>query len=163
MSVYFEGNAFIDKGVVKNALLTNNTISNSAITTSSIDMNSQNITSVKDPILDQDAATKKYVDEKVSLFGVGIFTLSGTLKVQISNYTSGSYTIMVNSITLNGPSATFHVTKNSSIYNAQCNRISASPGNGSHITLFVTWPINDGIYLHKNGQLFDGSYGIKII
>ena len=161
MSVYFEGNAFIDEGRVQNALLTNNSINNSIITTSSLDMNLQNITSVKDPINPQDAATKKYVDD----LGVVIsnISLSGTSSTLISSNLSGSYIITVKNIIINGPSATFHVTKISSTLNAQCNRISASPGYLSTITLFVTWPPSSGIYLNKNGSLYDGSYQIKIM
>jgi hypothetical protein len=161
MSVFFEGNAFIDEGQVQNALLTNNTISNSAIITSSLDMNLENITNVKDPINPQDAATKKYVDD----LGVVIsnITLSGTTGTLISSNQSGSYNITVRNNVINGPTATFHVTKNSSSLNAQCNRISASPGYSTTITLFVTWPPNNGIFLNKNGSLFDGSYQIKLI
>lgn len=161
MSVFFEGNAFIDEGRVQNASLTNNTISNSAIITSSLDMNLENITNVKDPINPQDAATKQYVDD----LGIVIsnVTLTGTSSTLISSNQSGSYIIKITNNIINGPSASFHVTKNSSTLNAQCNRISASPGYSSNITLFITWPPSSGIYLNKDGLLFDGSYQIKII
>lgn len=161
MSVYFEGNAFIDQGRVQNALLTNNSISNSIITTSSLDMNLENITSVKDPVNPQDAATKQYVDD----LGIVLsnISLSGTTGTLISSNQNGSYIITVKNLVINGPSATFSVTKTSTTLNAQCNRISASPGYSSTITLFVTWPPNDGIYLNKNGSLYDGSYQIKIM
>jgi len=65
MSVFFEGNAYIDECDVLNA-----TIGNCAITTSSIDMNMQPIVNTGDPIAPQDVVTLNYLD---SLIGTKIF------------------------------------------------------------------------------------------
>ena len=161
MSVYFEGPALIDGGKVTNVVATNNSISSSVITTSTIDMNLENITNVKDPINLQDAATKNYVDNNGIV--ISDITLSSTTPTLISTSLSGSYVINFKNLILNGPSAVFNITKNDATRIGICNRISAAPGAFSNITLFITWPINSGIYLNKNGSSFDGGYRIKII
>lgn len=161
MSVFFEANAYIDTGQINNVILTGSSISNCIITTSLLDMNMQNITSVKDPINLQDAATKKYVDD----LGIVVksITLLGTNNTLISDVLFGSFVITVSNIILNGPSAIFHVTKNDSAKTSHIVRTVASPGNNSNIFLELSWPIGSGIYLKKTGNLYDGSYKIKLI
>ena len=156
MSGYFEGNAFIDGGT-----LVNSTISNCNITTSSLDMNMENITSVKDPILDQDAATKKYVDD----LGIVIktVTLTNTDLTEIIDYNMGSYVITVTNLVFNGPSGIFNVTKNNPTKEAHIVRTVAALGNGSDISLKITWSPNTGIRLSKTGTDYNGSYRVKIM
>lgn len=161
MSVYFEGNAFIDGGRIQNTLVTSSTVSNSAIISSSLDMNLANITSVKDPILQQDAATKQYVDD----LGVVIssVTLTGTSDTLISSQLKGCFVIIVSNLVLNGPSAIFNVSKNEASRQAHVVRTVASPGYLTRVLLDVTWPPNSGILLKKSGASFDGSYRIKVM
>jgi hypothetical protein len=160
-SVYFEGNAFIDGGRSQNVTVTSSSISNCAITTSSIDMNSANITSVRDPILPQDAATKKYVDDLGIVLST--ITLSGVATSQISPRLKGSFVITVSNVVLNGPSATFHVTKNEASREAHVVRITACPGISTNTFLKITWPPTLGIFLMKTNTSFDGSYNIKLM
>lgn len=161
MSVYFEGNAYIDGGQVQDAIITLSSIGSCSITTSSIDMNMQNITSVKDPIQPQDAATKKFVEDLEITFA--IINLNGQSQTLISNLLQGSYIIKVNNIVMNGPTAIFNVTKSEASRNAHIVRITATPGYNSNNTLVLTWPPNSGIYLQKTGTTFDGSYRVKIM
>jgi hypothetical protein len=156
MSVYFEGNAYIDSGTVVNT-----TISNCSITTSSLDMNLANITSVKDPILQQDAATKQYVDD----LGIVIKTISltSTTTTQIFDYNMGSFVITITNLVNNGPSGVFNVTKNNSTKEAHIVRTVAAVGNGTDTSLKITWPPNSGILLSKTGNDYDGSYKVKLM
>jgi hypothetical protein len=161
MSVYFEGNAFIDGGHIQNTRIMSSTVDNSAITTSTLDMDMNNITSVKDPIDPQDAATKKYVDDLDIV--ISSVTLNGTGGTLISSYNQGSYVITVNSIVLNGPTGVFHVTKSDASRQAHVVRTAAAPGYMTNITLMVSWPQNSGIFLRKTGGNFDGSYRVKVM
>lgn len=161
MSVYFEANAFIDGGQVQNLNITSCTIGNSSINTSSLDMNMANITSVKDPINNQDAATKKYVDNlEIILKSI---TLTGTSYTEISTNIKGSYIITISNEILNGPSAIFHVTKSETTRNAHIVRTVASPGYMSSVFLELSWNPNSTILLKKTGNQYDGSYKVKIM
>lgn len=161
MSVFFEANAFIDTGQINNVLLTGSSISNCIITTSLLDMNMQNITSVKDPINIQDAATKKYVDDLGII--VKAVSLIGNNNTLISNESIGSFVITVTNIVLNGPSAIFHITKNDPTKQSHIVRTVASPGINTNIFLELDWPIGSGIFIRKTGNAYDGSYKIKMI
>jgi hypothetical protein len=160
-AVSYEGNAFIDGGKIQNLIITNTSISNSVITTSSLDMNLANITSVKDPINLQDAATKKYVDDLYIVY-VDV-TLSGTSPTIISSNLKGTYRINVTNSIINGPSAAFDVTKNEASNNAHIIRTVACPGISSYTTVNVLWPPNTGIQLYKTGNDYDGNYLVKLM
>lgn len=170
MSVFFEGNAFIDGGAVRNV-----TIGNSFIQTTSIDMlsssgNLQNITNVKDPIQDQDAATKKYVDQKsyinldIELTGIEptflINNLSGSLDVTIQYYTT-YYTN--NDINFSPPLAKFKISKNVPTQYPHIIREIGIPAENTGEFLNITWNPNSGVYINKTGINYDGQYKVKII
>lgn len=161
MSVSYEGNIYIDGGEAHNIIIESSSVGNSVITTSLIDMDLENITNVKDPILLQDAATKNYVDSLGIVLST--ITLTNTDLTLISTNQSGSFVITITNLILNGPSGIFNITKNNSTRLAQINRLVSSPGYSTDISLNITWPISDGIYLNKTGSNYDGSYRIKII
>jgi hypothetical protein len=165
MSVFFEGNGYFDGSYLLNSTIGNNYIGTSSIRTSTIDMlsttgNYTNITSVKDPINPQDAATKNYVD----ILGIVISqnTLSGTQGTLVSNIQTGSFVVTVTNLVLNGPSAVFNITKNIASNCGQVMRTVAAPGIGNTV-LDMNWPANGGVYLVKSSRFCDGSYQVKMI
>lgn len=167
MSFFFEGNGFFDGSIVVNSSIGSTLITQSAITKTSLDMldtygNFQHITNVKDPLLNQDAATKKYVDDLQIV--ISNVTLSGTSLSLVSNNDKGSFVITISNLILNGPSAIFHVSKNEATNFAHIVRTVAVPGQSStNVFLELTWPIGDGLYLSKTGLSFDGTYKVKIM
>ena len=165
-SFFGEGNFYMDASILINSSISNNIITTSQISTCTIDMlstsgNYQNITNVKNPILNQDAATKSYVDA----LGISIqnYTLTNTLGSLISTDLSGSFVITVKNLIFNGPSAIFNITKNEQGICGNGVRTAAAPGTGTSITLDISWPSNSGIILFKNGAQYDGSYKVKIM
>jgi hypothetical protein len=161
MAVSFAGNAFIDGGYIDSTTVANTVVSTCRIEKSSIDMDGDNITSVKDPILLQDAATKNYVDSLGIV--ISVVSLNGTSSTLVSSASKGSFLVLVDSIVSNGPSAVFIVSKNSSTKEAHIVRQVATPGDSSNTTLWVSWPPGSGILLYKNGASYDGSYSVKIL
>jgi hypothetical protein len=148
---YSETNAYIGSGYIENT----------SIVKSSIDMNLENITSVKDPINPQDAATKYYVDTAVSSLSSSNVTLSGTSGTLISSMTSGVYIVKVVSNILNGPFATFNVLKPFG-NDPKIDTVSQSPGKSPLTFLKIKWD-NTGMFLSKTSSSFDGSYSIVLV
>jgi len=163
MSVFFEGNAFIDGGQLQNANVTSCTVSNSAINTSSLDMNMQNITSVLDPIQPQDAATKKYVDD----LGIVIndYLISGTVETEISNTMYGTYTLTIKKRENDGPTAIFNISKIDQNSPAHIVRTVGTPGISidTRVMLLLKWLPNENIKIYKTHSSFDGLYTVKLM
>lgn len=161
MSFYLQANAYLNNSFILQSSLSSCSISNSTITNSSIDMNFKNITSVLDPINLQDAATKKYVDD----LGIIIqnINLNNTTSSLIHTSLYGSFIITVTNNVLNGPSAIFHISKNTSTVKPHISRTISCNGLSSQNTLYITWNENEGIYLYKTLNTFNGSYKVKII
>lgn len=184
MSFFYEGNAYLEQSYITNSTISNDIITISSINTSSIDMlsssgNYQNITSVKDPINRQDAATKSYVDSlgivisdytltstSSTLISTPIITQTTSGNVLVTSSTSpnyGSYVLTITNLVSGGPSAIFNITKNQTSNCGAVMRTVASPGNDHNCTIDVKWPANSGILLYKTNPNYDGSYRVKLI
>lgn len=166
MSFFFEGNGYFSGSYLTNSTVTSNVITSCAISTSSIDMlnsagNYQNITNVAMPINPNDAAIKLYVDN----LGIRIndFTLTNTTGITISSAITGSFVVTVTNLVLNGPSATFHITKNSPSVCGHVVRHTLAPGLNTLTTLDITWPTFSGPVLNKSNESYDGSYRVKMM
>jgi hypothetical protein len=166
MSFAIEGNAYLDESYVLNSSIGTSVFTGGVIRTSSIDMlntagNYQNITNAAMPIQNHDVVIKLYVDN----LGIVIndITLTQTNNTSIGGNNSGSYTITVTNLVLNGPSGTFHITKNDVSISGHVNRITACPGSGTPCLLNITWPSYSTPLLSKTSNSYDGSYRVKII
>lgn len=157
--VVFRGNAAITNGQI-----TNTKVQSSQITASSLDMNGANITSVADPVQDQDAATKFYVDQRASSAGqIYTITLTGSSFTSIA-YLSvpGAYFITVGGGPSGSAVAVFTVAKSSAGFAAQVFRIgSQNASTGEDLQL--QWPPNSPVVIRKNGTAHDGTYQVKIL
>ena len=166
MSFCMEGNFYLDASYITNSTTSNSVLTKSSITMSSIDMlsstgNYMNIINAAMPIQNHDVAIKQYVDN----LGIVIndITLTQTNDTSIGGNNSGSYTITVTNLVLNGPSGTFHITKNDVSISGHVNRITACPGSGTPCLLNITWPSYSTPLLSKTSNSYDGTYRVKII
>lgn len=160
MSVFFEGNVYLDESKVHNSDIQTSTIQQSGITTSTLDMNSQTITSVADPVNPQDAATKNYVDKVGSIYEITLTATNWTLVT--SNFLKGSLIVSISNNELDGPNATFHMVKSEPTRPKNSNRLSAAPGLTTGEQLQSRWEPSTGIEIRKTGINYDGSYIVKI-
>lgn len=165
-SFFFEGNGFFSDSYLINSTITNNIITSSKISTSSIDMldtagNYQNITNVATPINPHDVVIKQYVDDLDTR--LQNYDLIGTVGTLLTNDLSGSYIVTIKNLVMNGPSATFHITKNTPSICGHIIRHTLCPGLGTLTTLDIKWPQFSGPVLAKSNDSYDGSYRVKII
>lgn len=166
MSFFFEGNGFFADSYLTNSSITNNIITSSTISQSSLDMldvsgNYQNITNVAIPINPHDAVIKQYVDDLN--IRVKNYDLIGTTGTLLTNDLSGSFVLTITNLVMDGPSASFHITKNSPGICGHIVRHTLSPGITSLTTLNIIWPAYSGPILIKNNNSYDGSYRVKIM
>jgi hypothetical protein len=146
---YFKSNSYINGGFVKNVEITN----------SSLDMNGSTITSVQDPSLPQDAATKNYVDSLTGYLNVSLSAQNFSL---VSDKLKGSIQLIIEAIVEDGPSGIFLLSKTKSTKHAHIVRQISSPGDSSEKEqLMVRWDPGSGIELKKTNNGFDGNYSIR--
>lgn len=166
MSFFFEGNGYFSGSYLINSTTSNNIISASAISSSSINMlstagNYQNITNAAMPVNDNDVAIKLYVDNLGIRFNN--ITLTGTQQTSISSDYNGSFVITVTNLISNGPSATFHISKNEPTVCGHVIRHTLSPGTTTLTALNIKWPINSTPMISKSNNDYDGTYRIKLM
>lgn len=154
------GNYYLDC----NSKVTNSYVSNSTITTSSIDMNGGSIKNIGTPIQPTDSVNKAYVDNAVGNVTSAIqVTLTGTNWSDVITSTSGSVNFVVKNIVANGPSASFSISKNSSIINGNPNRTVSCAGIGTLERLDIQWLASGPLQIRKTGMNYDGVYNIIIV
>lgn len=145
-------------------------VTNSAINSSTLDMNFKPITSVRNPIQPQDAATRWYVDNKLDEFSTTLenpfagylVTLSGTEETDIVNLRPGSYIVTATPLKDGYPTATFSISKNSVYSPGHIARITGVPGSYTPEQLEVIWPPGNVLKLKKNGPGYDGDYVVDM-
>lgn len=153
---YLDTTAFLSDSFIKTSQITQ-----SAITQSTLDMNMNNITSVRDPVDQQDAATKEYVDNQVSsIVQTQNITLTGQAFAEVINLSHGAYKLMVHSTFEGGPIGEFTCMKISGSSVGIVNAEALKTPTGEQ--LIVTWPANSAILMRKSGDNFDGIYRVRI-
>jgi hypothetical protein len=124
-------------------------------------MDMKNITSVKDPVDRQDAATKGFVEDQLaSIIQTQMVQLNGQAFAEVINLTYGAYKLIVQSTFEGGPVGEFTCMKisNGTIGTINANAIKTPTGE----QLIVTWPANSAILIRKSGDNFDGLYRVRI-
>ena len=158
---YFSGNASLIGKSVRKVLVTNSTIN-----TSELDMNLKNITSVKDPIAPQDAATRRYVDHTVdrvaqdmeNFFTGFIVELKGVDFTTVAHIKPGSYLVTITPLVDGFPTASFAISKASTYSAGNVMRMTAGPGMYTPEQLDLQWPVEGVLMLRKTGVGYDGEY-----
>jgi hypothetical protein len=159
---YFAGNVqLIGKSADKISL------TNSSITATSLDMNQSNITSLRDPIQGQDAATKAYVDTKLEKINKPYEEVSVTLGdatyVNVIGLKPGSYIVSIMSLSDGFPTATFAIGKSSShMALGSIFRLTSTPGVGTGEQLELDWPALGMLRLRKTGESHNGDYIVNL-
>ena len=149
---YFSGNVNISGRAVQST----------AITTSTIDMNAKPITSVADPTLPQDAATKYYVDAMQPDVSV-ILTDDQFVNVPVT-LKPGSLIICVSSTISGNPTSTFSVSKSSlTSTGASVMRITGTNGIITHEQLQLQWPPGSNVQIRKTGMGSVGTYVVHFV
>ena len=145
-------------------------MSDSSITTSTIDMNFNNITSVKDPIRPQDAATRYYVDSTIedisqkienTFSGIAI-NLQGIEYTPIAHLQPGSFLVTVNPPSDGYPTAVFSISKGSEEMGGHVAVITAHGGRDTYERLELQWPSGGTLMIRKTGPGYNGEYIIDM-
>jgi hypothetical protein len=144
-----------------NAKITGGTIDNVVITDSNIDMNNNKITTLGDPTLEQDAVNLRFLNTVIQK---KVVTLSGTTFSVIDNVTRGAYNLAIfpdeSTGALNGPAATFSISKSKASKHMGCMRLTSSPGDITSEQLELQWLPNSSLELKKSNTNYDGDYCI---
>ncbi|CAK0773759.1 hypothetical protein CCP3SC1AL1_690003 [Gammaproteobacteria bacterium] len=127
---------------------------------SSIDMDGGVITNHGTPVDPLDVVNLAYLDTLEANLPSVIITLTGTAYTTILNVLRGTYTISVTNIIVDGPCATFMISKNQSNRYPSFMRLNSHAGETTLERLELQWNPTSGIQLKKNGPAYDGTYKI---
>lgn len=142
-----------------NAKITGGTIDNVVITDSNIDMNNNKITTLGDPTLEQDAVNLRFLN---TMLKKKVVTLSGSSFSTIDTVTRGAYNIAIypdeSTGAVNGPAATFSVSKSKASKQMGCMRMTSAPADITKEQLELQWLPNSSLELKKTNTNYDGDY-----
>ena len=162
---FFTGNADFRGERIRQMLLTQCSINSTAI-----DMNFHPITSVRNPVQPQDAATRWYVDSRIDEFSSTLdnpyagylVTLSGMESTDIANLRPGSYMVTVTPMKDGYPTALFAVSKSSIYSEGHIFKVTGVSGTYTPEQLELLWPPGNVLKLRKTGPGFDGEYVVDM-
>ena len=146
-----------------NAKITGGTIDNVAITDSTIDMNNNQITTLGDPILEQDAVNLRFLNTMIQK---KVVSLSGTAFSVVETITRGAFNISIfpdeTTSAINGPAATFSVSKSKSSKHMGCMRMTSAPADITKEQLELQWLPNSSLELKKTNTNSNGDYCVVL-
>lgn len=153
----------LNKGTIH--VTCNSTITNTSISNSNLDMSGEKITNVGSPTLGTDAVNLDYINSIAAPGGLPIttITLTNTTPTLALGALQGSVMLLVKNIITDGPSATFICSKSEQTREPSIFRMTSCDGFTTAEKLDITWGTNQGIYLFKTGNGYNGQYSVKYI
>ncbi|RKO84177.1 hypothetical protein BDK51DRAFT_40338, partial [Blyttiomyces helicus] len=128
-----------------------------------VNININNFTTVPEPVIPSDQASKDYVDTQIRNT-MDIKFVRTSVRLIDDKYSdvimlrSGSYSISVISNVPGGPTALFHVSKNALSAEPNIVRVTSSSSRPDDTFLELIWPPNKMIALRKTCFFYDGEY-----
>ena len=110
-----------------------------------------------------DAASRAFVEDAIHttmqtrFSGIEV-TLEDNEFKEITPLRPGSYLITITPLFEGGPSATYTVSKSSTVSSANIVKISSAPGQDTEETLELQWLPNEKMKVRKTGPFHDGQY-----
>ena len=128
-----------------------------------VDANLKNFTTLPEPIIPSDQATREYVDNSIrdtmsARFSGIIVHLVDDKVSDVILLKPGSYVVTVSALKPGGPTSVFNISKTLTNSEGVIVRTSSCPGQDTGEILEILWSANAKLQLHKSGCHHDGDY-----
>lgn len=123
-----------------------------------IDMNNKPLINLPAPVNDKDPITGEKLSILINILDIYL----EDIPIKISDASFGSFFITVNGLFEYYPNSSFFISKNNSNKISYPCKISCSKGEPDTY-INIEWKSNDGIYITKSNNSYNGRYVIKIL